>query len=413
MKSVLSALVLRGGSAAAKFLFVLYLARKADSSLLGQLAVMMAIATIFTQVAGLEINQVLARQVHGLTPDERACLLRRHAFASISAYLLLTPVILFAYSDLLAGHWISVVAILTLEHFVTEVFRLNIVLLRPVYASALLFAKNAGWVLSFVLLVEAGWAAPSLHLAVQCWAGVLALTAVPLLFTRQALPTLHEYVRPMSWMRPTGTLVWQARSFIVSAVAVAGIGAMDKLLISEKYSSSELGVYFFFATCASVMTLIVTFSVGSTAGPRCIKIYTTEGRGAYLPQYRRLKRLYFLIAAVTTLALTLPADWLLGLLGKPDYQQHIAILYLLVPSAALVVLCEPYKINAYLERRDLGLVLGNLFHLAALVACIWLCMLNGDIVHVSAGVLASSLLAFLFFSLDLGDRLIALVRPRA
>lgn len=48
--------LLRGGSAGAKFLFVLYLAGKASSELLGQVAILMTVATDFAQLAGLEIN---------------------------------------------------------------------------------------------------------------------------------------------------------------------------------------------------------------------------------------------------------------------------------------------------------------------------------------------------------------------
>ena len=403
---------LRGGSAAAKFLFVLYLAGKASTALLGQVAILVAITAVFTQIAGLEINQILGRQLHALTADNRLQSLQRQAFAALTAYAVLAPVILFLYADLLAAYWISACGILVLEHFITEVYRLNILLLRPVYASGLLFIKNAGWVICFVVFVESGWAEPSLALVLHCWFAILAFTAAPTLFTRYAWSTLAQFVTPWNWLKPTALLVSQARPFIVSAFAAAGIGSMDKLLINEKFSTAELGIYFFFATCASVMTLIVSFSIGATVGPQCIKIHSTEGRSAYLPKYRRLKRLYWLTAAATTAALVLPADFLLSTFGKLEYQRHVEVLYLLVPSTALVVLCEPFKMDAYLERRDLGLVVGNLFHLLSLLVCISLFIHKGDIVWVSVGVLLSSFLSYLFFSLGIADRVIGRFRPR-
>lgn len=402
--------LLRGGSAGAKFLFVLYLAAKASSTLLGQVAVLMTIATVFAQVAGLEINQVIGRQLHALAADDRLRLLRRQAQAALVAYLVLAPAAVLLYADLLAAYWFSACGILVLEHFIIEVYRFNILMLRPVYASSLLFIKNVAWVLLFVALVESGVAAPSLSLVLHCWFGVLAATAAPLLLTRHAWPTLRELLAASTWPQ-SGALVWQARTFIVSAVAVAGIGAIDKLLIAGKFPAADLGVYFFFATCASIISLIASFSIGATVGPQCIKVHATQGREAYLPHLRRLKRLYWLTAVATMAAIMLPADILLTHLGKADYHRHIEILYLLTPSAALVVLCEPYKINAYLERQDLVLVAGNLFHLLSVALCVALFSVKRDIVWVSAGMLLSSLLAYVYFALDLGNRLIGRRRP--
>ncbi|QPF72737.1 hypothetical protein G8A07_07190 [Roseateles sp. DAIF2] len=404
--------LLRGGSAGAKFLFVLYLAGKASSTLLGQVAVLMTIATVFAQVAGLEINQVIGRQLHALSADDRLRLLRRQAQAALVTYLVLAPAAVLLYANLLATYWISACGILILEHFIIEVYRFNILMLRPVYASSLLFIKNVAWVLLFVALVESGVAAPSLSLVLHCWFGVLAITATPLLLTRHAWPTLREFLSASTWPAQSGTLVWQARTFIVSAVAVAGIGAIDKLLIAGKFPAADLGVYFFFATCASIISLIASFSIGATVGPQCIKVYATQGREAYLPHLRRLKRLYWLTAVATMVAIMLPADFLLTHFGKADYHRHIEILYLLTPSAALVVMCEPYKINAYLERQDLVLVAGNLFHLLSVTLCVALFAVKRDIVWVSAGVLLSSLLVYVFFSLDLGSRLVRRHRPR-
>lgn len=396
--------LLRGGSAGAKFLFVLYLAGKTNSELLGQVAILMTVATVFAQLAGLEINQVVGRQLHALSIDDRLRLLRRQAQAALVAYIVLAPATVLLYTDLLAAHWLSACGILVLEHFIIEVYRFNILMLRPVYGSSLLFIKNAAWVLLFVALIESGVATPSLSLVLHCWFGVLVVTAAPLLLTRHAWPTLRELFTASTWPAQSGALVWQARTFIVSAVAVAGIGAIDKLLIASKFPAADLGVYFFFATCASIISLIASFSIGATVGPQCIKVYATQGRNAYLPHLRRLKRLYWLTAFATMAAVMLPAEFLLTHFGKPDYLRHIEILYLLTPSAALVVLCEPYKINAYLERRDLVLVAGNLFHLLSVTLCVALFAIKRDIVWVSAGVLMSSLLVYLYFALGIGNR---------
>lgn len=394
--------VLRAGSAGAKFLFVIYLASKASSAILGQVAIVITIAALFSQVAGLEINQVVGRQLHALSIDERLRLLRRQAQAVVVAYLLLLPLAILFYADLLADYWISTCGILVLEHFILEVYRFNILMVRTVYASILLFIKNAGWVLLFVFLVESDLASPSLQLVLQCWFGVLAVIALPLLINRDAWLTVKEFFTLSTWPAQSAALVWQARTFIVSALV--GIGAIDKLVIADQFPASDLGVYFFFTTCASIITLIVSFSIGATVGPQCIKAHATLGREAYLPYLRRLKRLYALTTVVTMVMIMLPADYLLTYFGKAEYHSQIEILFLLTLSAALLVLCEPYKINAYVERQDLFLMIGTIVHLLSVVVCVLLFAVKRDIVWISAGVLLSSVLIYLYFALDIGNR---------
>lgn len=396
------ALLLRASSAGAKFLFIVYLAAKTDSSLLGKVAVLMTIATVFAQIAGLELNQVIGRQLHALSDSDRFRLLRRQAQTALAAYCLLLPATLFFYNDLLSGHWIGICGIFMLEHFLIEVYRYNILKLRPTYASGILFIKNAGWIILFIALVEAEVAQPSLGLLVYCWFGTLALTAAPLLLRYHSWTAIKELLSPSDWHKQSAKLVWEARSFIVSAFAMAGIGAVDKLLIAEKFTAAELGIYFFFATCTSVISLITSFSIGATLGPRCIKTHTTRGRAEYLNEFRHLKKMYWLTTIAAALAITLPAATLLSIFDKADYLQHINVLYILTPAAALIVLCEPYKMDAYLERRDLALTAGNIFHLCCLTVCVALFATKQNIAWVAIGVLLASLLTYLYFLFDIG-----------
>lgn len=398
--------LLRGGSAAAKFLFVLYLASKTSSELLGQVAILISVSSIFTQIAGLEINQVVGRQLHSLSLKNKEKLFHYHALAAFSLYMVLVPMLMMLYSDQLSTNWLAVVCILVFEHLITEVYRYSILMLRHTYASALLFIKNAGWTSLFVLLTESGMADASFGLIVQCWGGTLLLTGIPLIVSRHFLPTIRVFVKPLEWIPQVVSLVCQARTFIVSSIALAFIGSFDKLLIDQLYTPAELGVYFFFSTCTSAISLLVSFSVGSISGPRCIKIFATEDRSSYLRHYRRLVQLYWLTTIGAVLLITVPAGPLLVFFGKTAFLQHIEILYLLTLAAALIVLCEPYKMTAYLEGRDLELVVGNVFHLISQVICMTLFSLLNNFTWVAVGALLSAVLVHVYFATGVAKRLI-------
>ena len=112
------------------------------------------------------------------------------------------------------------------------------------------------------------------------------------------------------------------------------------------------------------------------------------------------------MAVVTMAAIMLPADFLLTHFGKSDYKQHIEILYLLTTSAALLVLCEPYKVHAYLERHDRTLLVGNLLHLLSITTFVAVFSFKRDMVWISVGVLLSSLLVYVYFASGIGNRLL-------
>jgi O-antigen/teichoic acid export membrane protein len=400
---------LRGASAAAKFLLVMYIAAGSDTALLGQVAIMTTLTAFFTQVAGLEINQVVGRQLHKLERQELTGMLRGQTAACLVAYAALVPVAFVFYPDLLNPYWFCVGPILILEHFVTEVYRLNILLLRPVFASCLLFVKNAGWVILFVALTASGLARQSFPLLLYCWSGVLLLTSLPLLAMawRQ-----HRRVAggKVSAIHRAPGLVKEAMPFIASAVLTAAGGAIDKLMISKAFPVSELGVYFFFSTCASILTLVVTFSVGSTAGPACIKAHATDSHDAFMARLRKLKRQYWATILATSALIAASAVPLLVLIDKQAYAGQYAILLLLVASAAFLSLCDPYKLDEYLSKRDGSLLIGNVFHVVSLIIAIAIGARAAEIAMVATGVMLSSLLTYLFFLMRGPRRLARLMR---
>lgn len=404
----IAAFGLRGGSAAAKFLLVLYVASLGSNELLGQIAILTTITALFTQVAGFEINQVVGRQLHSLQVDELALTLRGQAAACLVAYLLLVPTAILAYAELFRPYWFFVGLIFILEHFITEVYRLNILLLRPVFASCILFIKNAGWVILFISLTTAKIATPTFQLLLYCWSSILLLTAAPLIVSVWRRHWRLDGSQVLAAFHRAPLLVKGAFPFMASAILTASAGAIDKLIIGKVFLISELGEFFFFSTLASILSLVVTFSVGSTVGPACIKIHSTQGEKAFLARLGHLKRLYWATILATASLIVVAAGPLLGLLKNQINFTNFNILILLVTSAAFNSLCDPYKLEEYLAKRDSSLVIGNAFQFICLVLAVTIGANMAQIGAVAFGVMLSSLLTFLFFFAG-GPRGVALI----
>lgn len=395
------AFLLRGGSAGAKFLLVIYLAKVADAPLVGQVALMTTLVALFTQVAGLEVHQVLGRQVHAMSQEERRTQWLLQGFICVAAYMVLIPVAAVAYPELVFRHLPLVGLILVLEHFITELFRLNIILLQPLRATRLLATKNIGWILVFITVIEAGLAEPSLLLMLWCWASMLVVIATPLAWHAGVSSHARDFFVVSQWRLGAGRLLRDARPFIVSATAVAGTGAVDKLIMGRYFPLADLGVYYFFQTCASVPSLIATFGLGTLLWPRCVQVATLKEERRYRREWHRLLRLFWAVTIGASVLVAFTTPILLELLNKHDYEVHIPVLYWLLGASALTTLCDPYKLHLYVAHRDRALVAGNVFQFLAMAALTAIACLHGDLFTVATYSAASSLLAWLIFQFAL------------
>jgi O-antigen/teichoic acid export membrane protein len=406
----IAAFGLRGASAAAKLLLVVYLASAGSSELLGKFAVISTVVAIFIQVAGLEINQVVGRRIHKLKVEEVAQILREQILLCALTYIALIPICLLVNTDLLLPYWFLVAIILVLEHFITEIYRLNILFLRPVFASCLLFIKNAGWVAIYIGFTWFNLEHLNFLTLLYCWSGILFLTALPLIVIAWNHHSHNKSIHFLATFNNALELVKEAIPFVISALLAAGIAAVDKLALSKLFPISELGIFFFYSTCASILSLIVTFTVGSTSGPKCIKIYSTKNLESFLSSLQNLKKQYWAVIIVTMSLLLLLAKPLIGYLDKESYLKHFDLFIFLLVGAAFISLCDPYKLNEYLSRRDRSLVIGNAFHFLTLVFFVLIGVQTREIYFVAVGVMFSSILTFIFFFLGLPKRVAYLVK---
>jgi O-antigen/teichoic acid export membrane protein len=395
------AILLRSGSAAARFLFVIYLAMVADAAMVGQAALITTIAALFTQVAGLEVHQVLGRKLHAMSERERQIHFMHQGFISVVAYLVLIPVAAFAYPEIVFQHLPLVGLIFVLEHFITEVFRLNILLLQPLRATRLLAMKNISWILVFIAVVESGIAVPSLQLMLWCWIGMLAAIATPLLWRARVFSYGRNFFAIYSWGGEASRLLRDARPFMVSATAVACTGAVDKLIMGRYFSLAELGIYYFYQSCAMVPSLIATFTLGTTLWPQCVKAATLKEENRYRREWHRILRLFWVISVGACVVVSLALPILLEFINKPDYGARLAVFYWLLGASSLSTLCDPHKLHLFVTHRDRALVIGNISQLLLMVVLIAVACIYGNLTTVAACSAVAALSALLVFQFAL------------
>ncbi len=396
------ALGFRLASGGARFLFVIYLARFATPELIGGFGLIATLTILFTQLAGLELNQVVGRRLHAHPWPVVSMDLARQLRLMLIAHLVLVVGFVITYSSGYGKLAPAIGAILVLEHLVTEVYRILVLLMRTALASFILFTKNVTWMLLYLVAVHAMHLQQSLSLLVLVWLGVLAIVSIAIAFALHRSGLLRQLLVSPTDAKAALAMLKEAAPFMTSALAIGLASTFDRLVIEASFTTAQFGVYFFYFTYASAISLLVTFTIGATVGPRCIKAYTSGNAALFRHERRRAGQLYAAVSAATALALALAAQPVISLLKSEEYLAYVPALYFILISQAVFVNFDPMKIDLYLSRKDAALMVSNIFYLIAVIFSVVSLSYFGNINIVAFGVLASTFAGYVFFKTKMG-----------
>lgn len=393
------AFLFRALSAGAKFVLVMYLGSLGDKSLLGEFAIFATLVTVFTQIAGLEINQVVARRIQVLSKEERVVILVEQAFCALLAYAILLPIFIVSDSHFTLGIWLLGAGVMIFEHVATEIYRLQLIDLKPLKASALLFLKNSSWVFLFIVSCQFLYFKPTFYLMLSFWlASLVFVIAVAKPISMRNLRVFLENFT-LRGVRSSISLVADAKFFLVSAASVSAISAVDKIIISKFFILEQLGNFYFFQTLGSIPAMIVSFTIGTTLWPRCIHESVSLGASRALPLWNTLRNRYTLTLLFSSVVVFL-VFILFNEFAHKNYQKNDYNMFFLVLIAS-VMMCasEPYKLFMYMNSRDVHLMKLNITHFAVVACCVFLAAQTNDMLNVCLALLAANVIGFAMFKI--------------
>lgn len=395
------AFLLRGASAFAKLGFVIYLGGNYSASLVGDYGLLVTLTVVFSQLAGLEIHQLVVRDLHRLSELELIELMSRQFISIVIAYAILISILTWLYQDWLGGYWFLVGLILIADHYTTELYRYNVAKLNIIKATSLLALKNVGWVLCLLALDMTGLYSLSMISILMAWSIFLIFAVI---IGTPNLSIINYILHSKMWRSEiiaSFGVAWKSRYFMISAAAISMIGALDKFFIELNYSKEDFGLYFFTYSIASVPALIVSFTVGLTVWPKCIKL-RGEGRiHEYESNWGRLGLLYLLIIIGFSFAIYF------GILFfdfKIRDSFSLNLLGLLLFVSGVMALIEPLKLRLYLEGLDLSLALMNVLHLIIVFLSILGFYKSGDLRSVAVGLIIGNSIALLAYFKNMPTR---------
>src|SRR5690348_12420456 len=354
-------LVLRGVTLGSKFLLLFVLARyftPADVGVYGLVAGSVAI-TIY--VLGMDYYVFNTRELLARTGGERAALIRDQGVFHVLVYAIVLPALLLLFgARVLPWHlalWFY--AIVVLEHLSQEVYRLLIVLSRPVVANLVLFVRAGAWAIPLAMLavVRVEWRHVEWVLGAWAFGATISIA-----IAARALSEMNWHGAlntAVDWTGMRRTFVG-ALPFLFGSLSLRGIEYSDRFFIERFAGVSSVGVYTFYFSLANVVQTFVVASVIQLLYPQAVSAYQDGDAVGYGHTMRRMAAGAVGMSVAGALLVAIVANPVLRAV-RPIYAAHLSALWLLLGSAVISVVAMVPSYALYVRRRDGTMLAANLF----------------------------------------------------
>lgn len=318
-------LSLRTATLFMRFLFVFFIAKHLDPEMVGKYGLFTASVAFLVLVVGLDYYTFTSREILRLDTCSRGRLLKGQVALSCILYLIVFPIVVVLLS---AVGWSNVlllwlVPIVILEHFNQEVFRLLVVLNRQIYASIVLFLRQASWAIIVVGLLIASEDHRQLNTVFLLWA-VGGIAAAALGYRKLAGCDLGGWKQPVQWDWVRKGIGISA-TFLIGTLALRAINTTDRYWLEALSSHEFLAAYVLYFGIASALMTFLDAAVFSYTYPKLIHhFHQNEGHLANALIKRSLLQTIafcFIFAVASWLVLPYVLVWI----DNSAYQDHVEL----------------------------------------------------------------------------------------
>jgi O-antigen/teichoic acid export membrane protein len=367
---------LRLAGAGSKFILFFYLARHISPESLGLLGIIFAVLAIGVQLTGAEVHYINSRDIASGSKESAAAIIRAQLILHCISYFLALPLLALAFhaGALPWTYFILVALLLISEHIGQELIRFLQFTLRPVLGALVIFVRSGLWVFFLIYLVEAQGLALTPLTILQVWFffSSLAVLLGCYLVRDYLLARTVKWLFSPHWVIET---LSKAAPFLITAGCFTIAQHLDRFVLNFQIGQASVGIFFFMASMASALHILVTFAVGVFYGPLAIRAFRKEG----LEEYQQIKRVfirktiaYGVAGFILGVILMAPA---LSLIGREDYLQYEHVFYLMLISNAVMLGSDITNLDLYVRGMDHEIMLAAISGLVATLliqsVCIW------------------------------------------
>lgn len=355
----------------ARFLFIFFLAKYLDPSLVGYYGIFAAAVSYTLYFVGLDYYIYVSREILKKSTEERGRLLKGQVALSAIMYLVLTP---FAIFFLLNSGWPGHLVwwffpILILEHFNQEMSRLLIVLSEPIRATVILFIRQGSWSVVMIAAMILDPDARSLELVMGLWTTAGLLAAFLAIWRLRQLGT-SGWGKPVDWAWVKKGIVLSL-AFLIGTLALRGVQTFDRYWLERLAGIEAVGAYVLLFGIASTLIIFLESALFSFSCPVLIKL---SHEGEYRQAQKTVNRLFLQtvsIALIFGLTSWLALPYLLLWIGSEVYINSMNLYpWLLVAITMNAVSMVPHY-ALYARGTDKPIIYSHLVSIVIFLAVTW------------------------------------------
>ncbi len=355
--------VLRGFTLVAKFILTLFIAKQSTNQLLGEYTVFLTTVTICIYFLGFEFYSYSQREILKSELSDYTSLIKQQFVFHLISYSFLLPILYFGIVNIIDDFILYFYAILILEHLNQELYRLLVVVKKPLQATINNFIRAGLWVIIFILYFFVVNADLTLQGLFTFWLfGQLFSLLYSWFQFKEFLLGFFNW-REIRWN-------WILNGLKISFVFFVS-GMIQKIVeYSERYFLKEIsgeeavGIYFFFYSIAYLpftffsSVLIINFL------PEIISSYSKKSGN-----FRKIRNefirstLFFclLFIPICILAFYLIVNFVVV---KSSYLSNTIVFWGLLGASVLTIVSEILYIELYIRHKDRLIFLSFLLTLA-------------------------------------------------
>jgi O-antigen/teichoic acid export membrane protein len=386
-KNALSVFILfvRGMTLASRFFLLAFMAgflKPSDVGIWGIIGSTTVIAVLFL---GLDFYVYNARNIlSDKSTSHIESLLKHQLVFYLFTYVIFSPVIvIFANAFIPFELIIPLYVIIVLEHLSQEMYRLLIVLFKPVFAHFIIFVRSGLWIYALLLLM---WCFPDLRkIETILWGwisgGSLSIVISMLLLREQGISFFKNY--DISWKYIYKGLKCAALYFI-SSICFKLLMHLDRFFLKHYTNDAFVGVYSFYSSFAAVINTFVTTSVMSVYYPSLVSAYQDKRKIDYSDALKKMTYSSALFSFFVGLGLLLLVYFYVHcFLSKEIYGDYFPLFLILLISAFVMTFSHIAHYQLYAKGHD-RLVLGSSVVAVVFTLSLQYCLVPGYGVYGAA-----------------------------
>lgn len=391
-------ILLRGSTLACRFLFIFFLAKYVEPSVVGIYGLFTAAIGYSLYLVGLDFYTYTTREILKSEKSVWGQYLKGQIYLSMLLYILLfivsVPFIVNGYVPTSILYWF--VPILFLEHVNQEISRLLIALSKQTIASINLFIRQGIWALAAVSIMYFDKSTRHIELVFSLWmiSGCFSAISGAYCLYRLKFGGWQSRV-DFSWIKKG---IKTSVVFLMATLALKGVQTVDRYWLESLTNMDVVGAYVLFVGVAGTVMTFLDAGVYSFSYPKLI----SANNGSNKDEFNRILKsmslltvafiLAFIIVSLTLLPFLL--DWI----GREVYLQYSNLYVWILLATVFNALSMIPHYALYAQGKDKAIVFAHcmsafIFVIFAAVMTSW-----DKELAVPIGVAAAFAFIFLFKS---------------